>query len=102
MKKLLSTAFIFISAVIVSTSEISNRDFKLTECNWGSQYLCGDTCLGLPQTCFCGNEVLKFSDTWNQSCCNTGHCSNVNAALGAQCQGQNQYRFDSCHESGAA
>ena len=92
-----STAFIFINLMMFSTILI--RDVNVTDCNWGSQYLCGDTCLGLPQSCFCGNEVLKFSDTWNQSCCNIGQCSNINAALGAQCQGQIQYRFDSCHES---
>ena len=69
------------------------------QCNWLSEYLCGDTCIGLPATCFCGEDILAYSDSKNYSCCNTGPCSSANQALGAQCEGQKQHYLDTCHGS---
>ena len=44
------------------------------ECDWFHQYLCGDKCVKLLQSCFCGNDTLAVSDTRYYSCCNVKPC----------------------------
>ena len=45
-----------------------------TECRWSAEYLCGDKCLKVANSCYCGNETIKFDDAQNRSCCNQGEC----------------------------
>ena len=40
-----------------------------TECRWSAEYLCGDKCLKVANSCYCGNEIIKFDDAQNLSCC---------------------------------
>ena len=39
-------------------------------CNWQSEYLCGDKCLKTNADCICGNETFAYWDTYYFNCCN--------------------------------
>lgn len=44
------------------------------DCLWLSQYLCGDKCLSLNSTCYCGQESITFRQAGNYSCCANKEC----------------------------
>ena len=59
------------------------------ECNWASQFLCGDECLGLQNTCRCGKYKfgLKYANSYY--CCQEPNTSCRRAWNGdIQCQGE--------------
>ena len=69
------------------------------ECNWISEFLCGDKCLGIGNNCHCGNDNLPFNQALNNYCCqepNTS-CGNWNGHI--YCQGQKLWWNKPCHES---
>ena len=45
------------------------------ECNWGSEFLCGDKCLFYDRFCFCGNETITYADAFLYNCCNHDTCA---------------------------
>ena len=46
------------------------------ECEWLSQYVCGDKCVPVNSTCICGNEIITFDISDWETCCNTRSCFN--------------------------
>ena len=46
----------------------------IDQCDWTSEYLCGDKCSPLDFTCLCGNETLVYGETSEFICCNHGTC----------------------------
>ena len=68
---------------------VSNCICPIFECEWTHEYLCGDKCLGLRNTCTCGNETLGVTD-FNYSdytCCNKGTCIFLNLSGDVKCDG---------------
>ena len=64
------------------------------ECDWSSEFLCGDKCLYAGNTCYCGNDNLPYNQALNNYCCqepNTSCRKNWNGDI--QCQGQKLW----CH-----
>ena len=62
--------------VIFILSLISNCICQRIECDWSSQYICGDKCLFLQSSCICGNETITALDAFSENliCCNEGTC----------------------------
>ena len=44
------------------------------ECRWSKEYLCGDKCTKIANTCYCGNDTISFNDAHYVSCCNQREC----------------------------
>ena len=53
-------------------SLVANIFGQRIECDWGYEYLCGDQCVGLDNSCMCGNETITLDDTLEWNCCNHG------------------------------
>ena len=67
------------------------------ECDWINEFLCGDKCLGLKNTCHCGKYKFGLKDASYISCCqepNTS-CENWNGDI--YCQGQVLLKNQTCH-----
>ena len=61
------------------------------ECNWGSQFLCGDQCLSNRKTCHCGNGNFSLNQyqAWDNYCCQKPNTSCAKMWNGdIECQGQ--------------
>ena len=70
------------------------------ECDWTTEFLCGDKCLGNGNTCYCGNDNLNFNQTLNNYCCQEPNTSCEKTRKGdIQCQGQKLWWNKPCHES---
>ena len=67
----------------------SNSLCQRIECDWTIEWLCGDKCLGVDNSCMCGNETLSIADTFNYNCCNEGTCFK-NIFGNVNCQGFKQ------------
>lgn len=44
------------------------------ECEWLSEYLCGDKCVPVNSLCYCGKETIRFEDSSNDACCDSRSC----------------------------
>ena len=79
--------------ICVFLSLASNSLCQIIECDWTTEWLCGDQCLGQYNSCVCGNETIILANASTYNCCNQGTCSkemdgNVN------CHGSKQtWRF---------
>ena len=70
MQKIEIFLIILLSLAIASRSLGNER----IECRWSAEYLCGDKCLKISELCRCGNDIIKFNDAYDFSCCNQGEC----------------------------
>ena len=72
------------------------------QCNWGRQYLCGDTCIwyDLHSFCLCGNETLTPEMVYydHYTCCNQGAC-HEDWSGNVSCNGMVQHFELPCHGS---
>ena len=69
------------------------------ECNWSTQFLCGDQCLNNDKTCHCGNGNFAFKLAYDYYCCqkpNTS-CKIWNGDIA--CQGQVLFFNEPCYGS---
>ena len=71
------------------------------ECIWGSEFLCGDKCLGLGNTCYCGNDNFTYKQGWDYVCCKEPNTTcEKNSNGGIQCEGQKLSPWSNkCHGS---
>ena len=67
-----SKIFLIISLSLTLAS-ISLGDERI-ECRWSAEYLCGDKCTKIANTCYCGNGNITFDDAHDVSCCNQREC----------------------------
>ena len=68
------------------------------ECKWGEEYLCGDKCLRIDRTCFCGNETINYPDSYDYYCCNYESCFQNNEA-NIVCHGKVTFWNEVCGEN---
>ena len=65
-----------------------------------SEYLCGDQCLGMLNTCHCGNDRLTVVQAFDNYCCQEPNTSCEKTRNGdIQCQGQVLLKNQTCHGS---
>ena len=62
-----------IIALSLTLASISLGDERI-ECRWSAEYLCGDKCTKIANTCFCGNGTITFDDAKEFNCCNKREC----------------------------
>ena len=54
---------------------VPNSLCQRSECDWASEWLCGDKCLGQPDHfCLCGNDTITFAESNSYNCCNQETC----------------------------
>ena len=70
MQKIKIFLIILLSLTIASKSLGDER----IECRWSAEYLCGDKCTKVANTCYCGNGNITFNDAANFICCNQQEC----------------------------
>ena len=71
------------------------------ECNWASQFLCGDKCLRNSKTCYCGNDNYVYNEALYNYCCpesNTPCAKTRNGDVRCR-QGQKLWWNKPCHGS---
>ena len=63
----------------------SNSLCQRIECDWVTEWLCGDKCIGEHNICLCGNATLAYPPV-NYNCCNQETCfKEINGNV--KCQG---------------
>ena len=67
------------------------------ECDWQYEFLCGDHCLGILNTCYCGNDSLPLNKAGDKYCCQEPNTSCRTKNGDIQCQGQVLLKNQTCH-----
>ena len=52
----------------------SHSKSEKIECEWYSEYICGDKCVPVNSICYCGYETMRFEDFGWYTCCNLRSC----------------------------
>ena len=68
------------------------------ECRWGEEYLCGDKCLRLDRTCFCGNYTMTYAVSYDYYCCTDENCF-LNYEANVVCSGKPTLWNKACGEN---
>ena len=63
-----------LSITIITTLLLFITQHQCKDCLWLSQYLCGNECLSLNSTCYCGRNSITFREAGNYSCCANKDC----------------------------
>ena len=66
------------------------------DCEWGSEYLCGDNCTRVTSKCVCGNELILYEDSGTYSCCNSKPCEVFETNVTCE-DGIKQYWGEPCY-----
>ena len=69
------------------------------ECDWESQFLCGDKCLGIQNTCYCGSYSIPYNQTNAYYCCQEPNTSCETWNGNVLCQGEPLVWNQQCHGS---
>ena len=65
-----------VAEIFLFISLASNSLCQRIECDWLTEWLCGDQCLGEAEDhlCLCGNDTLTSADSVTHNCCNQETC----------------------------
>ena len=69
------------------------------ECNWQTEFLCGDKCLTNGRTCHCGKYKFGLKYASYISCCQEPNTSCETRNGNVTCQGKPQLWNEPCHGS---
>ena len=69
------------------------------ECDWATEFLCGDKCLGISERCGCGEHIFDSNHGHSVYCCQEPNTSCRKAWYGIDCKGQVLYKHHPCHGS---
>ena len=85
----------------VATTTLNNSKGQNSriECNWDTEFLCGDKCLGTSKYCTCGKDYFGYEDGLTDICCQEPNTSCEIRNGNVTCQGEPQLWNEPCHGS---
>ena len=86
-----------VSSFVILTLFYSNSHCERIECNFGTEFLCGDKCVPVKDPCFCGGDIILYEDTLVNVCCNNGTCFKDMGNGSVHCNGVKQTWRDPCN-----
>ena len=66
------------------------------ECDWETEFLCGDKCLGTSKYCACGKHYFGYEDSDSYICCQEPNTSCETRNGNITCQGEKQLWIEPC------
>ena len=74
--------------VLVLLTSLTFVVWSRIECDWGTEFLCGDKCLGKNKDCLCGNGYFGYKDDDYYCCKEPNTFCEKNVFGNIECEGQ--------------